>query len=80
MLDPSALKGSIQDIAIKVTEEQSLNRNMSSDLKEKTIFVLGSKSVVSFFHSIRSTNEKTRILFPKILFVIGKNFDNKSIS
>ncbi|XP_037047087.1 cytoplasmic dynein 2 light intermediate chain 1 [Bradysia coprophila] len=45
MIDPSALKGSIQDIAIKVTEEQLINRNMSNDLKEKTIFVLGSKSV-----------------------------------
>lgn len=46
MLDP-APKGSIQDIAIKVTDEQVINRNMSNDSKEKTIFVLGSKSVVS---------------------------------
>lgn len=41
-------KGSIQDLAIKVTEEQIRNRNMSNESKEKTIFVLGSKGVVSF--------------------------------
>lgn len=46
MIDP-ATKGSIQDIAIKVTEEQVINRNMSNDSKEKTVFVLGSKGVVS---------------------------------
>lgn len=46
MLD-TVPKGSIQDIAIKVTEEQVRNRNMSNDSKEKTIFVLGSKGVVS---------------------------------
>lgn len=47
MLDPTPYKGSIQDIAIKVTEEQIKNRKMFNDSKEKTIFVLGSKSVVS---------------------------------
>lgn len=55
MLDP-ATKGSIQDIAIKVTEEQIINRN--NDSKEKTIFVLGSKGVVSaieFSNDIAST-------------------------
>lgn len=49
MLDP-ATKGSIQDIAIKVTEEQVINRKMANESKEKTIFVLGSKSVVSANH------------------------------
>ncbi len=52
MLDP-APKGSIQDIAIKVTEEQLINRNIDS--KEKTIFVLGSKSVVSDFFFLSTT-------------------------
>lgn len=65
MLDP-APKGSIQDIAIKVTEEQLINRNIDS--KEKTIFVLGSKSVVSdFFSSINHTNihrKKFSIIVP----------------
>lgn len=50
MLDP-APKGSIQDIAIKVADEQLNNGTMSADPKEKTIFVLGSKSVVSINNS-----------------------------
>lgn len=47
MLD-SVPKGSIQEIAIKITDEQAKNRNTSNEFKEKTIFVLGSKGVVSF--------------------------------
>lgn len=67
MLDP-APKGSIQDIAIKITEEQAINR--SSDSKERTIFVLGSKGVVSSIKFSTSTTKKKPI---SIHVVIGKD-------
>lgn len=65
MLDP-ATKGSIQDIAIKVTEEQIINRNIDS--KEKTIFVLGSKGVVSEIEfSNRIFHDEIKFCFQLIL-------------
>lgn len=46
----SGLKGTIQDIALKLAEQQLKEKAMASDdlaARERTIFVLGSNEVVS---------------------------------
>lgn len=51
MMD-SGLKGTIQDIALKLAEQQLKEKAMASvelASRERTIFVLGSKEVVSEF-------------------------------
>lgn len=45
MSDPNGGE-SIQDIAIKMVQEQSKNSFVTNELKERTIFVLGSKGIV----------------------------------
>lgn len=47
MLDVG-IKGTLQEIALKVAEQQMKEQETENTSKERTIFVLGSKEVVSF--------------------------------
>lgn len=51
MLDVG-IKGTLQEIALKVAEQQMKEQESENLSKESTIFVLGSKEVVSFNHNI----------------------------
>lgn len=52
MLDVG-IKGTLQEIALKVAEQQMKEQECENLSKERTIFVLGSKEVVSYNHNIR---------------------------
>lgn len=51
MLDVG-IKGTLQEIALKVAEQQMKEQEFENMSKESTIFVLGSKEVVSLIHII----------------------------
>lgn len=49
MLDVG-IKGTLQEIALKVAEQQMKEQEYENMSKESTIFVLGSKEVVSYIN------------------------------